>query len=89
MLISLKYIILNSANLHVPYYRDEILLKNFGANLKKLRSQRGISQEELSYQADLDISQIGRIERGKVNTSICVIQRIAKALEVEIKELFD
>jgi transcriptional regulator with XRE-family HTH domain len=75
--------------LQVPYYRDDILLKNFGTNLKKIRLQKKISQEELSYQSDLDISQIGRIERGSVNTSICVIQRIAKALNIEMKELFD
>jgi transcriptional regulator with XRE-family HTH domain len=73
----------------VPYYRDDILLKNFGANLKRIRLAKKISQEELSYQSDLDISQIGRIERGIVNTSICVMQRISKALNIEMKELFD
>ena len=75
--------------MHVPYYRDDILLKNFGANLKRIRLAKKISQEELSYQSDLDISQIGRIERGIVNTSICVMQRISKALNIEMKELFD
>lgn len=73
----------------MPYYRDDILLKNFGANLKRIRLAKKISQEELSYQSDLDISQIGRIERGIVNTSICVMQRISKALNIEMKELFD
>ena len=61
----------------------------FGANLKRIRLAKKISQEELSYQSDLDISQIGRIERGIVNTSICVMQRISKALNIEMKELFD
>lgn len=73
----------------MQYYRDEILLKHFGANLQKLRLEKKISQEELSYLAELDISQIGRIERGKVNTSICVIQRISKALNIPLKDLFD
>ncbi len=73
----------------MTYYRDNLLLKKFGQNLKKLRNEKGLSQEELSYRADLDISQIGRIERGVVNTSICVVQKIAKALEVDMKDLFD
>ena len=73
----------------MPYYRDNILLKKFGFHLKKIRTEKGLSQENLSYEADLDISQIGRIERGEVNTSLCVMQRVAKALGVEIKELFE
>ena len=73
----------------MAYYRDNILLKKFGQNVKRVRNAKRWSQEELSYHADLDISQIGRIERGIVNTSICVIQRLAKALEVEIKDLFE
>jgi transcriptional regulator with XRE-family HTH domain len=73
----------------VAYYRDDILLRKFGKNLKKLREVNHLTQEELSYLADLDISQVGRIERGEVNTSLCVLQRIAKALKIEMKELFD
>lgn len=71
------------------YYRDKIFLKKFGRNLKKMRLEKGLSQEDLSYEGDLDISQIGRIERGEVNTSLCVIQRIAKALKVHPRELMD
>ncbi len=54
-----------------------------------MRIKHGFSQENLSYEADLDISQIGRIERGCVNTSLCVMQRIAKALKVDLKDFFD
>lgn len=73
----------------MPYYRDDNLLKKFGKNLKKLRTVKNLTQEELSYLSDLDISQVGRIERGEVNTSICVMQRIAKALKIDLKELVD
>jgi transcriptional regulator with XRE-family HTH domain len=73
----------------VPYYRDDILLKKVGEHIRKLRTEKNITQEELAYDADLDISQVGRIERGVVNTSICVLQRLAKALNIEMKELFD
>lgn len=54
-----------------------------------MRLEKGLSQEDLSYEGDLDISQIGRIERGEVNTSLGVIQRIAKALKVHPRELMD
>lgn len=73
----------------MAYYRDLVLLKKFGENLKKIRDEKGFSQESLAYESDLDILQIGRIERGEVNTSLCVIQCIAKALRIEIKELFE
>lgn len=73
----------------MPYYRDEILLKKFGEHLRLIRINKGFSQENLAHEADLDISQIGRIERGNVNTSLCVIQRIAKALKIPLKDLLD
>ena len=73
----------------MPYYRDITLLKKFGKNLKQIREGQELSQEELAYESDLDISQIGRIERGEVNTSLCVIQRIARALKIEMKNLLD
>ena len=52
-------------------------------------NKKGFSQEELSYKTELDISQIGRIERGKVNTSVSVQYKIAVALDVSLKDLFD
>lgn len=73
----------------MAYYKNEILLKSFGKHLKSIRLQRGYTQESLSYDAELDISQIGRIERGKVNASLNVVYRISKALRVPMKELLD
>ena len=48
-----------------------------------------MSQEELAFQADLDLAQIGRIERGVTNTSVSLAYKIARALKIEVKELFD
>jgi transcriptional regulator with XRE-family HTH domain len=73
----------------VSYYRDEFVIRKLGLNLKKIRTEKGLTQEELSYKSELDISQIGRIERGLVNTSISVLNKIANALQIELKELFD
>jgi transcriptional regulator with XRE-family HTH domain len=61
----------------------------FGDKLKKLRIEKKISQEELANSSDIPISQIGRIERGEINTTISTIYAISQALEIDIKELFD
>ena len=50
---------------------------------------KNISQEELAYDADMPLSQIGRIERGTLNTSISIIYDIAQALKLQPKDLFD
>jgi transcriptional regulator with XRE-family HTH domain len=64
-------------------------MRAFGTHLRTLRKQRGLSQEELGYRADLELSQISRIERGVINTSISQILAIAAALEVPHQKLFD
>ncbi|MBL4651543.1 MAG: helix-turn-helix transcriptional regulator [Flavobacteriales bacterium] len=68
--------------------RDEKILIQFGKNLKRLRNEAGITQEELSYRSELALSQIARIETGKINTTICTVYTIAKALEVNAGKLF-
>lgn len=73
----------------MAYFRDEDIICKLGSCIRALRINKGFSQEELSYKAELDISQIGRIERGKVNTSVSVLYKIAVALDVSLKDLFD
>jgi transcriptional regulator with XRE-family HTH domain len=69
--------------------RDIEFIKAFGINLKKLRTENKVSQEELANSSDIPISQIGRIERGEINTTISTAYAISKALEIDIKELFN
>ena len=69
--------------------RDIAYIKSFGLNLKKIRLERKMSQEDLAYSSDIPISQIGRIERGEINTTISTLYAISKSLEIEIKYLFD
>ena len=71
------------------YTRKDTEIKAFGKNLKKIRKAKQISQEELAYRCDIELSQIGRIERGVINTSISNIFIIAEALEITPKDLFD
>ncbi|MTI20907.1 XRE family transcriptional regulator [Fulvivirga sp. RKSG066] len=46
-----------------------------------------MSQEELAYEADIPISQVGRIERGEINVTISTLYLIAKAMNMELKDL--
>ena len=69
--------------------KDSVYIKKFGKNLKSLRNIYKISQEQLAYMSDIPISQIGRIERGEINTTISTVNAIAKALNIETKNLFD
>ena len=66
----------------------EILIK-FGLRVRKLRKEKNLSQEELSFKANLHRTYIGMIERAEKNITLVNIAKIANALDVEIKELFD
>lgn len=56
-------------------------------NLRSLRQQRGLSQEELAHLASIDRGYIGSIEREKYAVSIDKLDQIAKALKVEASDL--
>lgn len=71
------------------YKRNDKAIKAFGKRVKEIRKSKDVSQEELAYRCDLELSQIGRIERGVINTSISNVFLIAKALKIEPKDLFD
>lgn len=60
-----------------------------GARIKELRKTRGLSQEELSEKIGIDPKHLSRIEVGSSYPSLGTIERIAKALEVEVKDLFE
>ena len=65
------------------------ILIEFGEKIRELRKEQGISQEELSYKADLHRTYIGMIERAEKNITLINIEKIAKALNVDRKELFN
>ena len=65
----------------------EILIR-FGDRVRRLRKERNLSQEELSFRANLHRTYIGMIERAEKNITLVNIEKIAKALNVELKELF-
>jgi transcriptional regulator with XRE-family HTH domain len=61
----------------------------FGLKLKELRKHKGLSQEKLANLAEIDRTYLPTIEKGERNVSIEVVERLARALEVNIKDLFD
>lgn len=68
---------------------EHLFLVNFGNQLRKLRTEKMLSQEMLANDANIPINQIGRIERAEIGTSLNTIYKIAKALEVTVERLFD
>ena len=61
-----------------------------GRNVRRLRSARqGLSQEKLAVDAEIDLTYLGGIERGRRNPSLLVMVRIAEALGVEVTELLE
>jgi transcriptional regulator with XRE-family HTH domain len=69
-----------------PY---DTYLKNFGNNLRSIRKAKGLSMESVANEAEIEYRQLGRIERGEVNTTIISLLRIAEILNVDMKVLFD
>lgn len=60
-----------------------------GARIKELRKACGLSQEHLAEQIDVDPKFISRIEVGKSGPSLETMENIARALNLEIKDLFE
>lgn len=53
-----------------------------GANVRRLRKARGLSQEALAGEAGLAMRHLGRIERGEGNPTVAVLARLAEVLGV-------
>jgi transcriptional regulator with XRE-family HTH domain len=68
--------------------RTQGVKERFGHAVRKRRQELGISQEELADRAGLHRTYIGDIERGARNLSLENIEKIAKAMEVSISNLF-
>ena len=64
------------------------ILEQFGAKVRKYRLNKKLSQEKLAELADLHRTYIGQVERGKRNLALKNIAKLAKALNVSVKELF-
>lgn len=63
-------------------------LIKIGKRIRELRKAKGFSQESFAYEVGLDRTYMGSVERGERNIAVINLIRIAKALKIEIGELF-
>ena len=68
---------------------NEDLLHRLGFRIRFLREQAKISQESLGLLSGLHRTYIGAIERGERNPSVLSLKKIADALKVTVRDLFD
>lgn len=61
----------------------------FGSAVRRRRGERGLSQEELAERAGLHRNYVGGVERGKQKIALENIVKLAKALTVKSRELFN
>lgn len=61
----------------------------FGKAVRALREERGYSQEELAERAGLHRNYVGGVERGERNVALENIVKLARALSVRTRDLFD
>jgi len=60
-----------------------------GFNIRKIREEKGLSQEKLGNLAGLHRAYVGQIERGEKNIGLKNLEKIAKALCIDIRVLVD
>ena len=59
----------------------------FAANLRRLRHEKGLSQDDLAYEAEVSRSYLSQLEKGAFYASLKIIGRLDEALRVEPAEL--
>ena len=69
-------------------YDDSSLVK-FGKRVRTLRLEQGLSQEELAYRCGFYRTYVGMVERAERSITLYNISKIAKGLNITLKELFD
>ena len=66
----------------------DAIVAAFGAHIRSLRLERGLSQEDVAHLAGIHVTYLSGIERGKRNPSLKNLRKLAGALGVEVGELF-
>ena len=63
--------------------------KQLGYRIRYLRQNKGLSIEALALEADINRNYLGDLERGMRNPTVVVLNKIAKALDVDLSTLFE
>jgi transcriptional regulator with XRE-family HTH domain len=72
-----------------PKYAGNLVLVSLGSTIRALRTERNVSQEALAYEASLDRSYMGGIERGEHNITVLNLMKVAVQLDMKMSELFE
>ena len=63
--------------------------KQLGARIRYLRQQKGFSIEDLALEAEINRNYLGDLERGVRNPTLIILNKIAKALDIDLTTLFE
>ena len=73
----------------MPTRAHHPLLTRVGTRIRKIRTERGLSQEAVAHAADMDRSYLSGLERGEFNVSLLALAKIARALKVPPASLLE
>lgn len=68
---------------------EKVLLKKIGNRIKQIRTDKGLSQQELAAEMDYEKSNMSRLESGTINPTIATLYTVSKALNISLSELLD
>jgi transcriptional regulator with XRE-family HTH domain len=68
---------------------SDIVLIELGKRITNLRKSQNLTKVQLAFEINTSESNIRRIEKGSINVGVKTLYKIAKALNIEMKELFD
>lgn len=71
----------------MAYLKNQKLLDDLGAHVKKLRQEKGMTLEDLANESEIELSQVHRIEKGQTNLYLSTLDAIAKGLGTTLGEL--
>ena len=81
------YFNINATLLVMNNLRNQETLTKFGIRLKEIRNRRGLTLEQLAFDADIELSQVHRVEKGKINPTLTTLIALAKGLGITLAEL--
>jgi transcriptional regulator with XRE-family HTH domain len=68
--------------------KEEIAIK-IGKKIRSLRTEQHLTIEQLALEAGMEYTQLSRIERGKINTSVYHLYLISRPLKISLSEIFE
>lgn len=69
--------------------KKETILKNIGSNIKRLREERNITQQDLAAACNYEKSNMSRIESGGTNFTIATLLKICEVLKVKLADIVE